>query len=97
MQYRLQNFLDERSTDCWSISLKIAKMSAPASLICCARRHTDIDGSTGPADQGHGPIECGASNQAANSVAVIDGIAVAMGDSSGSGRGMVGTHCVTWA
>jgi len=72
-------------------------MPATSSSIGCARRHTDIDGSARSADHGHGPIAVGAINEAANSVAVIEGVAGAMGDSSGREQGMIdtGRMCVT--
>jgi len=72
-------------------------MLATASSTGCALRQTDIDGSARPADHGHGPIAFGAINQAANSVAVIEGVAGALGDSSGCEQSMIDTGrvCVT--
>ena len=82
-------FIDERSTPYDSISFSISRMLATASSIGCARRQTGIDGSARPSDHGHGPIAFGAINQAANSVAVIEGVTVAVGGSGGSRRGMI--------
>ncbi|KVF15191.1 hypothetical protein WJ05_06830 [Burkholderia vietnamiensis] len=70
---------------------KIAKMSATVASVSCGQcRDRGADGSALPTDHGHGPIECGASNHVANSVAVIDGITTgASVDSGGCGRGMI--------
>lgn len=71
----------------------IARMTATASSVSCGRcRGCSADGSTCPIDQGHRPTDCGASSQAANSVAVIDGIAKASDGFDGCGRDMVNAY-----